>query len=64
MINRKQFLACAAASLAFASGAALAQGKPVEWVVGYAAGGGSDIVARTIAEAMGKGAAPARQAAE
>jgi tripartite-type tricarboxylate transporter receptor subunit TctC len=28
--------------------------KPIEWVVGYAAGGGSDIVARTVAEAMGK----------
>ena len=25
--------------------------KPIEWVVGYAAGGGSDIVARTVAEA-------------
>jgi len=29
-------------------------GKPIEWVVGYAAGGGSDTVARTVAEAMGK----------
>jgi tripartite-type tricarboxylate transporter receptor subunit TctC len=28
--------------------------KPIEWVVGYAAGGGSDTVARTVAEAMGK----------
>ncbi len=55
MINRKQFLALAASTLAIASGAALAQGRPVEWVVGYPAGGGSDIVARTIAEAMGKG---------
>jgi tripartite-type tricarboxylate transporter receptor subunit TctC len=27
-------------------------GKPIEWVVGYAAGGGSDIVARTVAEQM------------
>lgn len=33
---------------------ALAQDKPIEWVVGYAAGGGSDVVARTVAEAMGK----------
>ncbi|KAI1693400.1 tripartite tricarboxylate transporter family receptor domain-containing protein [Ditylenchus destructor] len=34
---------------------ALAQDqKPIEWVVGYAAGGGSDTVARTIAEEMGK----------
>ena len=28
--------------------------KPIEWVIGYAAGGGSDVVARTVAEAMGK----------
>lgn len=34
---------------------ALAQdSKPIEWVVGYAAGGGSDVVARTVAESMGK----------
>lgn len=33
---------------------ALAQGSPVEWVVGMAAGGGSDVVARTLAEAMGR----------
>ena len=54
MINRKHFLALAAAALTCASGLAQAQGKPVEWVVGYAAGGGSDIVARAIAESMGK----------
>lgn len=29
-------------------------GKPLEWVLGYAAGGGSDLVARTVAEQMGK----------
>ena len=34
--------------------AAVADGKPVEWVVGYAPGGGSDVVARMLAEAMGK----------
>ena len=28
--------------------------KPIEWVVGYAAGGGSDAVARSVAEAMSK----------
>jgi len=28
--------------------------KPVEWVVGYAPGGGSDVVARMLAESMGK----------
>ena len=34
--------------------AAAQSGKPIEWVVGYAAGGGSDAVARATAEAMGK----------
>jgi tripartite-type tricarboxylate transporter receptor subunit TctC len=34
--------------------AARGQDKPLEWVLGYAAGGGSDIVARTVAEPMGK----------
>ena len=33
---------------------AQAQDKPLEWVVGYAAGGGSDVVARTVAEQMAK----------
>lgn len=28
--------------------------KPIEWIVGMAPGGGSDTVARTVAEAMGK----------
>ena len=28
--------------------------RPIEWVVGYAAGGGSDVVARTVAEQMAK----------
>jgi len=42
-MQRKQFLAALACSgLALAAGpAALAQDKPLEWVVGYAAGGGS-----------------------
>lgn len=31
-----------------------AQDKPLEWVLGYAAGGGSDIVARTVAAQMGQ----------
>ena len=33
---------------------AWSQDKPLEWVLGYAAGGGSDMVARTVAEQMGK----------
>jgi tripartite-type tricarboxylate transporter receptor subunit TctC len=36
------------------SGAHAADSRPIEWVVGYAAGGGSDVVARTVAEAMSK----------
>ncbi|OYU76775.1 MAG: ABC transporter substrate-binding protein, partial [Burkholderiales bacterium PBB5] len=31
-----------------------ADDRPIEWVVGMAAGGGSDVVARTVAEAMAK----------
>ncbi|MBT2324916.1 tripartite tricarboxylate transporter substrate binding protein [Variovorax paradoxus] len=42
-------------ALSFTTLAASAQdGKPIEWVVGYAAGGGSDAVARATAEAMSK----------
>jgi len=43
----------AVAALAWASAHA-ADTRPIEWVVGYAAGGGSDVVARTLAEAMGR----------
>lgn len=55
-MQRKQFLAAmACAGLAWAAGpAAVAQEKPLEWVIGYAAGGGSDVVGRVIAEAMGR----------
>ena len=31
-----------------------ASGRPMEWVVGFAAGGGSDAVARGVAEAWAK----------
>ena len=42
-------------ALAASTHLALAQDtKPIEWVVGYAAGGGSDSVARATAEAMSK----------
>ena len=45
-------LALAVASLPLA---AMAQdAKPLEWVLGYPAGGGSDIVARTLSEQMSK----------
>ncbi|GAA0745856.1 tripartite tricarboxylate transporter substrate binding protein [Ideonella azotifigens] len=33
---------------------AQAQDRPLEWVLGYAPGGGSDVVARTVADAMSK----------
>lgn len=42
-------LAAAVPGLAFAQNS-----RPIEWVVGYAAGGGSDVVARTVADAMSK----------
>ena len=42
-------LAAAVPGLAFAQNS-----RPIEWVVGYAAGGGSDFVARTVADAMSK----------
>jgi len=58
-MQRKQFLttlACSAFGAVIPAGmpAAWAQDKPLEWVVGYAAGGGSDVVARVIAESMGQ----------
>jgi tripartite-type tricarboxylate transporter receptor subunit TctC len=52
MMIRRTLMRCA---LALFPLAALANdGKPVEWVVGYAPGGGSDVVARMLADAMGK----------
>ena len=52
---RRRALVLAAFGLAALPSLTLAQdGKPIEWVVGYAAGGGSDVVARTVAEQMGK----------
>jgi tripartite-type tricarboxylate transporter receptor subunit TctC len=48
-------LSIAVAPFALLPSITLAQSdKPIEWVVGYAAGGGSDAVARTVAEAMSK----------
>lgn len=52
-VNRRAALA-ATLVLSLAPLAASADDKPIEWVVGYAAGGGSDAVARTVAEAMSK----------
>jgi tripartite-type tricarboxylate transporter receptor subunit TctC len=50
---RKQFIAAIAMSAIAPLALAQDHNKPLEWVVGYAAGGGSDIVARAIAESMG-----------
>lgn len=53
-MNRRA-LSLTAIALTMAPLMALAQeAKPLEWVVGYAAGGGSDTVARAIAEEMGR----------
>jgi tripartite-type tricarboxylate transporter receptor subunit TctC len=53
--TRRQLIAAlGATALSALSFTAAAQDKPLEWVLGYAAGGGSDIVARTVAEQMGK----------
>ncbi|KAF1023078.1 MAG: hypothetical protein GAK30_00768 [Paracidovorax wautersii] len=41
-------------ALAPALGRVFAQDRPIEWVVGYAAGGGSDAVARATAATLGK----------
>lgn len=49
---RRGWMACA---IALPLGAAAAfPDRPIEWVVPYPAGGGSDVVARTLAEPMGK----------
>lgn len=50
---RRTLMRCALAMLPLAA-LANGDGKPVEWVVGYAPGGGSDVVARMLADAMGK----------
>lgn len=51
------FIRQSLALLAFAATAASAQNypsKPIEWVVPYPAGGGSDVVARALSEPMGR----------
>jgi len=52
-LTRRAALGLLSLSAMVAPLAATAQdSKPIEWIVGYAAGGGSDIVARTVGEAM------------
>lgn len=56
-ITRRTALLAGAACMALGSTALMAQNypnKPIEWVVPYPAGGGTDLVARTLAEAMGQ----------
>lgn len=54
-LSRRAALCTAAMSLSGLPMATLAQDKrPLEWVVGMAAGGGTDIVARTVADQMSK----------
>jgi tripartite-type tricarboxylate transporter receptor subunit TctC len=54
-MQRRSFLVAAGAALA-ATGTARAQStfpdQPIRWVVPYPAGGGTDVLARTVAEAM------------
>ena len=52
--SRRAFAKSAALITAFPGLAAAQEGRPIEWVVGYAAGGGSDVVARTVAASMAK----------
>jgi len=54
-ISRRTFSQAAAGLLALpALSRAQDSSRPLEWVVGYPAGGGSDVVARSVAEAMSK----------
>ncbi len=54
-LSRRAVLCTAGAALSGLSLTTMAQDKrPLEWVVGMSAGGGTDIVARTVADQMGK----------
>jgi tripartite-type tricarboxylate transporter receptor subunit TctC len=54
-MQRKQFMrTLLGLGMGLSCLAAQAQNKPLEWVVGYPAGGGSDVVARLLADAMSK----------
>ena len=52
-MQRRNFLAATGASLAaFGTRAQVFPDQPVRWIVPYPAGGGTDVLARTVAEAM------------
>jgi len=53
-LSRRALLSTAFAAAALPQLALAQDARTIEWVVGYAAGGGSDAVARTVAEAMSK----------
>lgn len=52
MQRKKFFQSLIGLALAGAGLAAQAQNKPLEWVIGYPAGGGSDVVAREVQAAI------------
>lgn len=54
VMTRRRMLGAGAALLMASMEALAADGRTIEWVVGFAAGGGSDVVARTVAEGMAK----------
>lgn len=54
-VSRRAFNAMAVSALALAGAPAMANdfpNKPIKWIVGYPAGGGSDFIARTVAGGM------------
>ncbi len=51
-MQRRSFLAASAAVAAAGVRAQTAADQPVRWIVPYPAGGGTDVLARTVAEAM------------
>lgn len=53
-LSRRSLLAAALCAGLLPLATQAQEGRPIEWVIGYAAGGGSDTVARTVAEAMSK----------
>jgi tripartite-type tricarboxylate transporter receptor subunit TctC len=50
----RRFITFGLLGLAASFGARAQDTRSIEWVLGYAAGGGSDVVARTVAESMSK----------
>lgn len=53
-VSRRSVLQAALLTAAIPSKGFAQESRPIEWVVGYAAGGGSDVVARSVGDAMSK----------